>query len=99
LGALSLPRQEWGSPKGVLTDKNFKKCFNRNPFVIKKKNHEEAREKVGIHQNNSRIRNSRKNIYFYTGTGEMAQWLRALTAFLKVLCSNPSNHMVAHNHL
>ena len=31
--------------------------------------------------------------------GEMAQWLRALTALLKVLSSNPSNHMVAHNHL
>jgi hypothetical protein len=25
-------------------------------------------------------------------------WLRALTALLKVLSSNPSNHMVAHNH-
>jgi hypothetical protein len=31
--------------------------------------------------------------------GEMAQRLRALTALLKVLSSNPSNHMVAHNHL
>jgi hypothetical protein len=31
--------------------------------------------------------------------GEMAKWVRALTAFLKVLSSNPSNHMVAHNHL
>jgi hypothetical protein len=31
--------------------------------------------------------------------GEMAQWLRALTALLKVLSSNTSNHMVAHNHL
>ena len=30
--------------------------------------------------------------------GEMAQWLRALTALLKVLNSSPSNHMVAHNH-
>jgi hypothetical protein len=30
--------------------------------------------------------------------GEMAQQLRALTALLKVLSSNPSNHMVAHNH-
>jgi hypothetical protein len=30
--------------------------------------------------------------------GEMAQWLRALTAPLKVPSSNPSNHMVAHNH-
>jgi hypothetical protein len=29
----------------------------------------------------------------------MAQWLRALTALLKVLSSKPSNHMVAHNHL
>jgi hypothetical protein len=30
--------------------------------------------------------------------GDMAQWLRAPTALLKVLSSNPSNHMVAHNH-
>jgi hypothetical protein len=29
--------------------------------------------------------------------GETAQRLRALTALLKVLSSNPSNHMVAHN--
>jgi hypothetical protein len=32
-------------------------------------------------------------------TGEMAQRLRALTALPKVLSSNPSNHMVAYNHL
>jgi hypothetical protein len=32
------------------------------------------------------------------GAGEMVQWLRALTALLKVLSSNISNHMVAHNH-
>ncbi|XP_038937965.1 voltage-dependent calcium channel gamma-7 subunit isoform X1 [Rattus norvegicus] len=31
--------------------------------------------------------------------GEMAQWLGALTALPEVLSSNPSNHMVAHNHL
>jgi hypothetical protein len=30
---------------------------------------------------------------------EMTQWLRALTALPEVLSSNPSNHMVAHNHL
>jgi DNA repair protein RadC len=30
--------------------------------------------------------------------GEMAQWLRAPTALSKVLRSNPSNHMVTHNH-
>jgi hypothetical protein len=29
---------------------------------------------------------------------EMAQWLSALTVLRKVLSSNPSNHMVAHNH-
>jgi hypothetical protein len=34
-----------------------------------------------------------------SGAGEMAQQLRALTAFPKVPSSNPSNHMVAHNHL
>jgi hypothetical protein len=32
------------------------------------------------------------------GTGEMAQRVRALTALPKVMSSNPSNHMVAHNH-
>jgi hypothetical protein len=31
--------------------------------------------------------------------GEMAQWVRAPTALPKVPSSNPSNHMVAHNHL
>jgi hypothetical protein len=29
----------------------------------------------------------------------MAQRVRALTTLLKVLSSNPSNHIVAHNHL
>jgi hypothetical protein len=33
------------------------------------------------------------------GAGEMAQWLRALTALPEVLSSIPSNHMVAYNHL
>jgi hypothetical protein len=33
------------------------------------------------------------------GTGEMAQWLRALNALPEVLSSIPNNHMVAHNHL
>ena len=33
------------------------------------------------------------------GSGEMAHWLRALTALLEVLSSNPSNHVVAHNYL
>jgi hypothetical protein len=33
------------------------------------------------------------------GAGEMAQRLRALIALPKVLSSNPSNHMVVHNHL
>jgi hypothetical protein len=33
----------------------------------------------------------------YVGTGEMAQWLRALATLPEVLSSNPSNHMVAHN--
>jgi hypothetical protein len=32
------------------------------------------------------------------GLGEMAQWLRPLTALPEVLSSIPSNHMMAHNH-
>jgi hypothetical protein len=39
---------------------------------------------------------NKKNIVW---AGEMAQWLRALAVLPKVLSSNPSNHMVAHNHL
>jgi hypothetical protein len=33
------------------------------------------------------------------GAGEMAQRLRAPTAFPEVLGSIPDNHMVVHNHL
>ena len=33
-----------------------------------------------------------------SGAGELAQWLRVPTALPKVLSSNPSNHIVAHNH-
>jgi hypothetical protein len=33
------------------------------------------------------------------GAGEMAQWLRALTALPKDLGSIPRTHMVAHSHL
>jgi hypothetical protein len=43
----------------------------------------------------------KKNMHNIKGcgwAGEMAQWVGALTALLKVLSSNPSNHMVAHNH-
>jgi hypothetical protein len=36
---------------------------------------------------------------YFLGAGEMAQWLRALTALSEVLSSILSNHMVAHNHL
>ena len=36
---------------------------------------------------------------FGGGAGEMAQWLRAPTTLPKVLSSNPSNHIVAHNYL
>jgi hypothetical protein len=32
------------------------------------------------------------------GAGEMVQRLRALAALPEVLSSNPSNHMMAHNH-
>jgi hypothetical protein len=31
--------------------------------------------------------------------GEMAQWLRALTALPEVLSPIPSNHVVVHSHL
>jgi hypothetical protein len=32
------------------------------------------------------------------GAREMTQQVKTLTALLKVLSSNPSNHLVAHNH-
>jgi hypothetical protein len=34
-----------------------------------------------------------------SGAGEIAQHLRALIVLMKVLSSNPSNHIVAHDHL
>ena len=44
----------------------------------------------------------RKGLFFESwqfGAGEMAQQLRVLTALPEVLSSNPSYHLVAHNHL
>jgi hypothetical protein len=42
---------------------------------------------------------NKKELTLLKGTGEVAQWLRAVTALSEVLSSIPSNHMVAHNHL
>jgi hypothetical protein len=39
--------------------------------------------------------NAKRNIF---RAGKMAQRVRALTVLPKVLSSNPSNHIVAHNH-
>ena len=39
-----------------------------------------------------------KDKNYLCGAGEMAQRLRAPTALPKILSSNPSIHMVAHNH-
>jgi hypothetical protein len=51
--------------------------------------------KITPKPNNTRKMNSQKCL----GAGETAQQLRALTVLPKVLSSNPSNHMVAYNHL
>jgi hypothetical protein len=45
-----------------------------------------------------RIRLSSATYITGAGAGEMAQRLRAPTVLPKVRSSNPSNHMVAHNH-
>jgi hypothetical protein len=34
----------------------------------------------------------------FLGADKMAQQVKALTALPKVLSSNPSNHMMTHNH-
>ena len=45
-------------------------------------------------------RTTHKNSCIHGGpSGEMAQWLRALTVLPEALSSIPSNHMVVHNHL
>jgi hypothetical protein len=47
-----------------------------------------------------RAKNTKRNsVSKRNKAGEMAQWLRALTALPEVLSSIPSNHIVAHNHL
>jgi hypothetical protein len=43
--------------------------------------------------------NSTASLKDKPGAGEMAQQIKALTALPKVLSSNPSNHMVVHNHM
>jgi hypothetical protein len=48
-------------------------------------------------QNKTKQKEKKKEIPSWAG--EMAQWLRALTALPEVLSSIPRNHMVAHNHL
>ena len=55
---------------------------------------------VYSHINKSEKKNEKKENIFkkINRAGEMAQWLRVLTALPKVPSSNPSNHMVAHNH-
>ena len=40
----------------------------------------------------------KRDLKIAEGAGEMAQQVKALTTLPKVLSSNPSNHMVAHNH-
>jgi hypothetical protein len=53
----------------------------------------EPREVIGYETEMGRTAYVR---HYQQGAGEMAQWLRALTALPKVLSSIPSNHMVAH---
>jgi hypothetical protein len=55
---------------------------------------------VNSHINKSEKKNEKKENIFkkINRAGEMAQWLRVLTALPKVPSSNPSNHMVPHNH-
>ena len=43
--------------------------------------------------------NRTRDIEVEEEAGEMAQQVRTPTALLKVMSSNPRNHMVAHNHL
>jgi hypothetical protein len=53
-------------------------------------------EKPCLKKNKTKTPNKQEN---QPQAGEMAQQLRALTVLPKVLSSNPSKHMVAHNHL
>jgi hypothetical protein len=61
------------------------RAIQRNPVLKNKKPNQ-----------NNKTKQTKTN---YFGTGEMAQWLRALTTLPEVLSSIPSNHMVAHNYL
>jgi hypothetical protein len=66
------------------------RAIQRNPVSKTKQNKTKQKNKN---------KNKKKSICCCCGAGAMAQRLRALTALLEVLSSNPSNHMVAHNHL
>jgi hypothetical protein len=62
---------------------------------------EQAPGQPGLHRETLSRKNPKPTVIenVEAGAGEMAQGVRALTALPKVLSSNPSNHMVAHNHL
>jgi hypothetical protein len=60
-------------------------------------NYSTQEAKLGIHRE-TLFQNQNINNNDDDRAGEMAQGVRALTALPKVLSSNPSNHMVAHNH-
>jgi L-2-hydroxyglutarate oxidase LhgO len=48
---------------------------------------------------NKKQKTNKQTKLVFAGAGEMAQQLRALTTLPEVLSSNPSKHMVVHNHL
>jgi hypothetical protein len=77
----------WGQP-GLQSEFQDSQGYTEKPCL---ENHNQTKP------NQNKTKQNKKNGSHRTG--EMTQQLRALTALLKVLSSNPSNHMVAHSHL
>jgi hypothetical protein len=73
-------------------------CSSRGPEFNSQQPHGGSQPSI-MRSDSTHIYKINKSLFkVYSGAGEMAQQIRALTDLLKVLSSNPNNHMVAHNH-
>jgi hypothetical protein len=71
------------------------RATQRNPVSKKQNKTNNNNNKKPKNQKTKQNKTKTHNL----GSGDLAQWLRAVTTLPEVMSSNPINNMVAHNHL
>jgi hypothetical protein len=90
---------ETGSPGPFRS--RFKVERKEGPCIVIEKDNIEGRKGGGNRETENKTKRNEEKQQLRMSrdrTGEMVQQFRSLTAVLKILSSNPSNHMVAHSH-